>query len=84
MLSDIDFKKIYWASRRGMLELDLLLVPFVEQRLRQLDDHDQARYRQLLDCEDNDLFSWLLRREPVPDPELAPIVDQILAHAIKH
>lgn len=79
MFSDEDYKRIYWASRRGMLELDLVLMPFVEQRLRTLDEQSQQQYLRLLDCEDTELFAWFLRREQPTDPELTGIVDQILA-----
>lgn len=79
MVSENEFKRIYWASRRGMLELDLILVPFVEQRFKQLDEEGQQRYCKLLECEDTELFSWFLGRERPEDSELAAIVDDILA-----
>lgn len=71
-------KRLYWHSRRGMLELDLLLVPFAEQRLAQLADDDLQLYRELLAEEDQDLFLWLTRRAPAPNPRLQDIVDKIL------
>ena len=64
-----------------MLELDLILVPFVEQKLRELDAVDVQRYRNLLECEDTELFAWFLQREMPEDTELAGIVEQILSHA---
>lgn len=81
MLSEQELRRIYWASRRGMLELDLVLLPFVEGRLAQLDPVDQARYVRLLESEDTDLFAWFLQRQRPDDAELAAIVDQILAYA---
>ena len=32
-----------WAARRGMLELDLVLEPFVSERYAELDATDRAR-----------------------------------------
>jgi len=81
MLSDQDFNRIYWASRRGMLELDLVLMPFVEKRLRELSDVRQQQYINLLECEDTELFAWFLQRERPADPALTGIVDEILAFA---
>jgi len=78
MFSEDEYKRIYWASRRGMLELDLVLMPFVERRLRQLDDADQERYRLLLESEDTELFAWFLQRQIPQDAELATIVEKIL------
>lgn len=80
MISNHEYNRIFWASRRGMLELDLILVPFVEQRVRELDDDDLQCYVKLLECEDTELFFWFLQRQMPEDPELAGIVEQILAH----
>ncbi|WP_136246902.1 succinate dehydrogenase assembly factor 2 [Halomonas borealis] len=74
-------KRLYWHSRRGMWELDLLLIPFLEQRYDGLDEHDQAVYRSLIDEEDQDLFAWLMRREWPEDPERRRIVKMIVEHA---
>lgn len=73
-----ELRKIYWRSRRGMLELDLLLAPFTLEAYAGLSNADQSRYRQLLEREDQDLFAWLMRREPAADWQ--PIIDRILAH----
>ncbi|MXX07591.1 MAG: succinate dehydrogenase assembly factor 2 [Gammaproteobacteria bacterium] len=73
-----DLQKIYWRSRRGMLELDLLLVPFTLEAYADLSPADQLRYRQLLECEDQDLFAWLIRREPAANRQA--LIDSILAH----
>lgn len=68
------FKRLYWHSRRGMLELDLLLVPFAEQQLQNLDGAQLALYRDLLQEEDQDLFLWLTGRAEAPTPGLQEIV----------
>lgn len=78
MTEDIEYKRLVWHSRRGMLELDVLLVPFVREVYPELAPEDQSRYRQLIECEDNDLFSWFMQRTRPEDPELARIVDLIL------
>jgi antitoxin CptB len=74
-----EFKRTYWASRRGMLELDLILMPFVERRLRELSVIDQQRYVRLLECEDTELFAWFMQSQQPTDPELTGIVEQIIA-----
>ncbi len=77
MLTEIEYKKLAWHSRRGMLELDLLLVPFVEKGLPTLSPEDQVLYQRLLREEDQDLFAWLLLRAPAPDCELQRMVERI-------
>ena len=60
-----------------MLELDLVLLPFLEKIYPSLDQEDKERYWQLLDCEDQDMFGWFLRRENPDDPDLLRIVQII-------
>ncbi|TLF47868.1 succinate dehydrogenase assembly factor 2 [Halomonas urmiana] len=74
-------KRLYWHSRRGMWELDLLLIPFLEQRYGDLDEADQAAFRALIDEEDQDLFVWLMRREWPEDPARRRIVKLIVEYA---
>jgi len=74
-----DFNRLWWHSRRGMLELDVLLIPFLEKAYRDLDKEDQERYEKLLVCEDTDMFEWFMQRSRPDDPDLQRIVDIILA-----
>ncbi|KEA65582.1 YgfY [Marinobacterium lacunae] len=78
MYTEEDIRRLAWQSRRGMLELDVLFVPFVEEAFRSLDADDQDRFVKLLACEDQDLFVWFMQRETPEDPDLARIVKIIL------
>ncbi len=78
MYSDEDIRRLAWQSRRGMLELDVLFVPFVNEAFRDLNKEDQDAFVQLLACEDQDLFVWLMEREEPSDPDLKRIVRIIL------
>ena len=78
MADATELNRLFWHSRRGMLELDVLLVPFVKEVYPSLDAEDQARYRKLLECEDQDMFGWFMQREVPEDPDLKRIVDMIL------
>ncbi|MFT6300201.1 MAG: antitoxin CptB [Saprospiraceae bacterium] len=73
----MDINRLSWASRRGMLELDLMLLPFLEKIYPTLDEEDQRRYWRLLECEDQDLWGWLLKRKEPDDPELQKIIQII-------
>lgn len=77
-MDDLTYNRICWHSRRGMLELDLVLLPFVENILRTLNKEDQDRYVLLLEEEDTDLFAWFLGHKTPENPELKHIVDIIL------
>ncbi|MBB6523703.1 succinate dehydrogenase assembly factor 2 [Pseudoteredinibacter isoporae] len=70
----MDKNRLFWGSRRGMLELDLVLLPFLENIYPGLDQEDKERYWALLECEDQDMFGWFLKRKDPDDPELLKIV----------
>jgi antitoxin CptB len=72
------FNRLFWHSRRGMLELDALLVPFLKEAYRELSVDDQSRYERLLESEDTDMFSWFMQKSIPEDPDLARIVKIIL------
>ena len=78
MLDNDQMRCLQWRSRRGMLELDVLLEPFTREALPELGDQDQQTYIQLLECEDPDLFSWFMSDQRPEDPALARMVDCVL------
>tara|TARA_R110002072_G_scaffold24747_2_gene83652 strand:- start:13303 stop:13566 length:264 start_codon:yes stop_codon:yes gene_type:complete len=73
-----DFNRLAWHSRRGMLELDVLLIPFLNEAYRDLSKEDQALYTKLLECEDPDLFSWFMRNSVPSDPDHLKMINMIL------
>lgn len=78
MEHDVEYKRLYWHSRRGMLELDVLLIPFLENVYPGLPDADKARYCKLIDCEDTEIYQWFMQRGRPEDEDLQIIVDMIL------
>ncbi len=77
MLSDIEYKKLAWHSRRGMRELDLLLLPFVESVLPSQALEVQQLYQRFLQEEDQDLYNWLVLRDPDVHPAFIPLIQLI-------
>ena len=76
-----EYNRVCWHSRRGMLELDLALEPFVKDVYPVLPENEQAIYRRLLTGEDSDLFSWVLQKSRPEDKDLAMIMDKIISYA---
>ncbi len=70
----MDTKHLRWACRRGMLELDLILLPFLENVVPGLSDEEQHLFEKLLECEDQDMFGWFLHRLEPEDPEILRMV----------
>ena len=80
MMYTQEWNRARWAARRGMLELDLVLGPFVETCYPDLDEGDRRRFQDLMHCEDQQLYAWLLRREE-PAEEVRAIVGRIVEFA---
>jgi antitoxin CptB len=81
MMENEEINRMRWAARRGMLELDLVLEPFVASGYAQLNEVERRSFKQLMECEDQDLYAWFMQRGQPSDPELAGIVEQILIFA---
>ena len=67
-----------WRSRRGMLELDLLLQPFFDEVFRDLPYENQLNFVKLLEQDDPDLLMWFSNKAVPEDQELADLVQLIL------
>lgn len=70
--------RLKWACRRGMLELDVLFMPFVDEAFEQLSYDDKELFERLLTCDDPDLYAWFMGHQPCEDTELARMVQIIL------
>lgn len=84
MITDTEYNRLCWHSRRGMLELDLVLGPFIQNHFKQIPELDQQRYVYLLTQEDQDLYRWFLAAERPDDTELCAIIDLILELHHRH
>ena len=78
-LSEAELNRLRWRSRRGMLELDLLLTPFFDEVFLTLPDEEQRAFVKLLEQDDPDLLLWFSRSGAPTDPQLAKLVERILA-----
>ncbi len=72
--------RLRWACRRGMLELDLMLPIFLEKRYMVLSEQDKQLFERLLECQDAELFAWLMGHESSDDAELQTMVEMIRHH----
>lgn len=75
-MREAERRKLRWRSRRGMLELDLLLAPFAEEALDSLSREERALYGELLEREDRDLHRWLFGRAR-PEERFGPLIERI-------
>jgi len=78
MPKEVSLPRLLWACRRGMLELDVLFMPFAKEAYSNLSEKHKLFFQRLLTCEDPELFAWFMGHKSCPDPELAEIVEVIL------
>ena len=76
-MSMSEMSKLRWRCRRGMRELDEVLVFYLEERYLQATESEQAAFKRLLDCEEPDLLSFITRRDRPEDEGVARVVDAI-------
>ena len=67
-------EKLRWASRRALLENDLVLQRFWQMHPEAVDDEQAALLERLLAMEDHDLWALLSGRRESADAELANFV----------
>ena len=70
--------RLKWACRRGMLELDVLLLPFVEQAFDKLSFEQQETFERLLTSDDPDLYAWFMGHKDCPDTEFKEMIQTVL------
>lgn len=75
--------RLRWRCRRGMRELDLLLLGFVDDGDWTLGRGGLRAFQRLLDYPDNLLLELLMGRAAPSDVELADVIDRIRSAAAR-
>ncbi len=73
----LELARLKWRCRRGMLELDLLLQPFVENRYSTLSDEEKVQFHELLELGDQQLLGYLLKKEEPENGQWANVISKI-------
>lgn len=68
--------RIEWECRRGMRELDKLIMPFYQQHFDDLSESQQQTFVEMLKYSDPELFRWFMNQLPAPT-ELQAMVELI-------
>lgn len=59
-------KLSFRAWRRGFKEADIILGHFSDEALPNMNDADMDVFEILLEVPDQDLYGWIIEREPAP------------------
>lgn len=74
---ELNLRRLRWRSRRGLLELDLVLGPFVERVLPGLPAAERLTYQRLLEEDDPTLQGWFAGGVIPEDADFAALVERI-------
>ena len=72
--------KLRWRCRRGMKELDFLLVRYVEDHFFSASNLEREAFNLLLDTQDPVLYGYCLGSEP-PPPQFRALIELITANS---
>ncbi len=72
-----ELNRLRWQCRRGMRELDILLLQFLDDGYADLNISAAQAFNRLLDSPDALLLEWLLGRQLPSDKEVADVVQRI-------
>ena len=74
-----EMARLRWRCRRGMKELDLLLLSYVDRDFEAAGPAEQAAFRVLLSMPDPEILALLTGRAVTDDVLLAQIIESLLA-----
>jgi antitoxin CptB len=76
--SDAAFRKLAWRCRRGMKELDLLLLRYLRQHHARVNGEERAAFVELLELPDPVLARYLIAGDVPNDPRQAALCRAVL------
>jgi antitoxin CptB len=72
--------RLRWQCRRGMRELDVLLVRYLERRYPIAGDPEKDGFRRVLALPDPELNAYLLQGQKPDSAQIADVIERILRH----
>jgi antitoxin CptB len=69
--------RLRWRCRRGMRELDVLLLRYLEDEYPQASLADRAAFAQILELQDPEIFGYLVGRQTPEEASLRNVVARI-------
>lgn len=73
--------RLRWRCRRGMQELDLMLLAFIDGGGLSVDDKTLEAFQRLLEFPDDALMDFLMKRAAPPDGQLTNVIEKIRSAA---
>jgi antitoxin CptB len=72
-----ELNRLRWLCRRGMKELDIVLLRYLDRHYAQAGDAEQLAFARLLEMQDPDIHALLLGRSFTEDREISDVVSTL-------
>jgi len=84
MIAEIQFtpefmNKLRWRCRRGMQELDLLLIAYIDNEFEAADPAIQQAFLDILGMQDPEIFHLLTGRSTSDDENIQSVINALIA-----
>ena len=73
--------KLEWRCRRGMRELDVLLMKYMERSFDGAEAAEQAAFEKLLSLPDPEILDLLTERTTAQDKSVQHVVERLLSES---
>ncbi|MDQ6576257.1 succinate dehydrogenase assembly factor 2 [Haemophilus parahaemolyticus] len=74
-MAEINRFKLEWACRRGMRELDKMIMPFYQNHFNSLTEVEQQAFVEMLTYPDPELFRWVMHQLPAPTQAITDVIE---------
>jgi antitoxin CptB len=72
-----DLSRLRWRCRRGMRELDQLMLRYLDQAWPTASATERRQFEDLLATEDDQLWRWFMGRDPLPQGPSGQLIVRI-------
>lgn len=76
-MDTVSRSKLRWRCRRGMVELDIMLMRYFDRNVDNMKDPEIVQFEALLSTQDPLLAQWLFGRSEPEDKSLGSLVQRI-------
>ncbi|MDP6694351.1 MAG: succinate dehydrogenase assembly factor 2 [Gammaproteobacteria bacterium] len=78
-MTDTELAKLRWRCRRGMRELDMLLLDYLDRHYGAADATEQGAFEKLLTVPDPEILALLTGQSKADDEALRNVIERLLS-----
>lgn len=72
-----ELERARWRCRRGLLELDIVLLRFMDRYYNQLNETELQKFDELLSLSDNELWDLISKKKKIADGKVQHVLQLI-------